>query len=491
MTLALHVVLAALLLQGGSGGALHAMRADSSRGDSSRADSTRAFTFEDFYRVVATNHPVVQQARLLERIAEGELRQARGAFDPTVTASWDRKTFDGTRYYDYVESALKIPTPLGVDVKLGYERTEGKYFAPDRATPANGLLSAGISIPLGQRMITDERRNAVTQARALRDYAQGERAAQVNKFLLSAAKLYGEWYEAWRRRALTNEAVALADFRLRAVRSRVLQGDAAAIDTIEARLELQRRTVQQLEASVDYRNATIVIEGLLWSERGEPVSLDSLAVPSLAGLEAHPIDSTSVARWLTVAEQRHPSVRKVMAKVRQAEAERLFAAQQVWVPTAELTYAPLGDRDGGVSALGDALGGSSDAKFGGAFKLPLLALKERGKWGAASGKLEQQRFELALVRRDITIAVHTAANDLTALDSLLQLQRQAVVQSRLLRDGEQRKFENGESTLFLVNTRERQVIDEEVKRIALEAKYAAARAALAVAIGEPARLPNR
>lgn len=117
-------------------------------------------------------------------------------------------------------------------------------------------------------------------------------------------------------------------------------------------------------------------------------------------------------------------------------------------------------------------------------------MKERGKYASASGKLEQQRYELALVRRDIAISVRTAANDLAALDTLLQLQRQAVQQSRLLRDGEQRKFENGESTLFLVNTRERQVIDEELKRISLEAKYAAARAALAVAIGEPARLPE-
>lgn len=491
-----NTVIAVLVAQGGLASSApvvpaRGLAAVSATADTVAADSARPFAFEAFYRVVASNHPVVQQARLLERIADGELRQARGAFDPTVTASWDRKTFDGTRYYDYVESALKIPTPLGMDIKLGYERTEGRYFAPDRRTPAGGLLSAGISVPLGQRMITDERRNALAQARALRDYADGDRAAQVNKFLLTAAKLYGEWYEAWRRRALASEAVALADFRLRAVRSRVLQGDAAAIDTIEARLEWQRRTVQQLEASVDYRNATIVIEGLLWTERGEPMSLDALAVPSLAGLEAQPIDSSSVTRWLTIAEQRHPSVRKVIAKVRQGEAERLFAAQQVWVPAAELTYSPIGAKDDGLSALGDAFGTSRDAKFGGALKLPLLALKERGKFAAASGKLEQQRYELALVRRDIAIAVHTAANDLAALDSLLQLQRQAVLQSRMLRDGEQRKFENGESTLFLVNTRERQVLDEELKRIALEAKYASARAALAVAIGEPARLPAR
>lgn len=460
------------------------------QGSAPRTDSTRAYTFEEFYRIVATQHPVVQQARLLESIADGELRQARGAFDPTVTAGWDRKSFGGTQYYDYLDASIKVPTPLGIDVKLGYERTEGRYFAADRRTPPGGLLTAGVYIPIGQRMITDERRNALAQARALRDYAQGERAAVVNKFLLTAAKLYGEWYEAHRRRILSDEGVALAAFRLNAVRRRVQAGDAAALDTIEARLELQKRTVLQLEATVDYRNASIVVEGLLWRDRATPMALDTRAVPSLDGLQAEPVDSARIMNWLAIAEQRHPTVRKVVAKVRQAESERLFAVQQVWIPNAELSYVPLGERADGLGGLGDAFGASADAKWGGAIKLPLLALKERGKFTAASGKLEQQRYELALARRDIAISVLTAANDLAALDSLLQLQRQAVVQSRLLRDGEQRKFDVGESTLFLVNARERQVIDEELKRIALEAKYVSARAALAVAIGEPARLPD-
>ncbi len=460
------------------------------QGSTPATDSTRAFTFDEFYRVVATRHPVVQQARLLESIADGEVRQARGAFDPTLTAGWDRKTFGGTRYYDYVDASITVPTPFGIDVKIGYERTEGQYFAADRRTPSGGLLTAGVYVPIGQRMIIDERRNALAQARALREYAQGERASVVNKFLLTAAKLYGEWYEAHRRRILSHEAVALAAFRLNAVRRRVQAGDAAALDTIEAGLELQKRTVLQLEATVDYRNASIVVEGLLWNDRATPMSLDTLTVPSLDGLQAEPVDSARVMHWLSIAEQRHPTVRKVVAKVRQAESERHFAVQQVWIPNAELSYVPLGARDDGLGGLGDAVGASTDAKWGGAFKLPLLALKERGKFTAASGKLEQQRYELALARRDIAISVLTAANDLAALDSLLQLQRRAVVQSRLLRDGEQRKFEVGESTLFLVNTRERQVIDEELKRIALEAKYVSARAALAVAIGEPARLPD-
>ncbi len=453
-------------------------------------DSLRPLTFDEFYREVASNHPVVQQARLLESIAEGQERQAWGAFDPTLSARWEGKRFAGTRYYDYRDVSIRIPTPIGVDVTVGYERTEGQYFAADRRTPGDGLITAGISIPIGQRMLIDERRNAVTQARALRDYARGERAAQVNKFLLSAAKVYGQWYEAFRRRQLTIDAVSLADVRLAAVRRRVQQGDAAALDTIEARLELQKRAVQQLEASVDYRNASIVIEGLLWTDRVTPMTLDTLAVPSLQGLEAAPVDSANVRAWLATAERRHPDIVKVVARIRQAESERRLAGQQVWVPSAELTYTPIAARGDGLDGLSDALGSSANGKWDGSFKLPLLALKERGKLTATSGKLDQQRFELALVRRDVAIAVRTAANDLAALDSLLQLQRLAVLQSRMLRDGEQRKFEIGESTLFLVNTRERQLIDEEIKRIALESKYASARAALAVAIGEPARLPG-
>jgi len=71
---------------------------------------------------------------------------------------------------------------------------------------------------------------------------------------------------------------------------------------------------------------------------------------------------------------------------------------------------------------------------------------------------------------------------------LIGLQVMAIQQARFLRDGEFRRFEAGESTFFLVNQRDRQLLDEQVKLAAFEAKYAVARAALAVALGEPARL---
>ena len=151
------------------------------------------FTFPAFLDVILANHPVATQARLVADQARSDLRTAWGAFDPTITASWDQKTFGGTQYYNYFDAELKIPLPIGADVTVAFDRTMGRYFNPDRRTASNGTVDGGISIPLGQRILTDERRNALQQARAARDAGEADRTGIVNKLLFSAAKDYGVW----------------------------------------------------------------------------------------------------------------------------------------------------------------------------------------------------------------------------------------------------------------------------------------------------------
>lgn len=453
-------------------------------------DSVSTLTFEEFYRVVAANHPVVRQALLLESIAAGNERGARGAFDPTLTASWDRKQFEGKEYYDYIDAAVKIPTWLGFDIKLGYERAAGIFQSEDRTTPGSGLLTAGLSIPIGQRLLTDERRTAVAQARAMRAYAAGERAAMVNKLLLTAAKAYGLWYEGFRRERFGEEALGLATFRLNALRARVLQGDAAAIDTLEAGLEVQRRRVQLAEARLAFRNTSMLVEGMLWDDRAQPAALAAGSIPSFAGLDPGVVDAARLSQWIAQAERAHPDLLKAIAKVREGDAERSLAQQRVFVPDAEVSLSGLAARADGTPNPGAAFDADGDRKLGASVKIPLLFRKERGKLQATSDKLDQLTLDRSIVKRGVGISIQTSANDLSTLRELAALQAQTVTQARLLRDGEQRKFEAGESTLFLVNTRERVVIDEELKRIALEAKLVSTAAELAVSLGLPKLTPN-
>lgn len=442
-----------------------------------------------FTRLVRAHHPVARQARLAQRIAGAELLMARGAlYDPVATAEWDRKRFEGSLYYDYVVAGVKIPTPFGVEVKLGYERTapDGAYFNPDRRTPASGLLVAGISIPLARGILTDDRRTAVAQAKAMRDVATADRAAMVNKLLFAAVKDYAGWYEAERRRAIADTGVGLAAFRLQAIRQRVLNGDAAAIDTIEAGLELERRRVARAEAAAAARVARLGVSLYLWDEDGEPLDLAADAAPSLGPLDAERLDTTQADVWLAQALRFHPDVQKALGKLRAAEAARRLFRQEL-LPDARLELSAIGD-DETTAPFSGWPSTDENYKVGLKAKSALLLMKERGKYDASRFKAQIAGLETELTSRTIRAEVLGAIVDVVAFESILERQREAVRYAGLLRDGEVRRFDAGESTLFLVNARERTLLDEQLKLASFEAKYAGARAALAFALGQPGDL---
>jgi outer membrane protein TolC len=310
-----------------------------------------------------------------------------------------------------------------------------------------------------------------------------------NKLLFMAAKSYAEWYATALQLQVIRDGVGLADVRYLAIVRRVRAGDAAGIDSIEAAAELNRRRAQLQGAEQSYFAATMDLTSYLWDSRLQPQELSAGRVPSDSGLGRVTLDSATVPGLLARVIALHPDVLKAMGKVDEAEAERALARQAI-IPLASAELSAL--RSGGPGSLdfGDALG--RDANFKGAayFSSPLLFFKERGKFASTDAKFDRAALELRESRRDVSLLVRVALNDLSQIEAQLTLQRDAVRLFRILSAGEKIKFDAGESTLFLVNTRERAVLDEELKYVALQAKYLAAQAALAVAAGAPGRLPE-
>lgn len=450
--------------------------------------TTTPLPFAAFRDRVLANHPVAVQARQAAAGGQAELTFARGGFDPKLEIARDRKVFGGTEYFDYIDAALKIPTFIGSDLKLAFERTRGTYFSTDRRTPERGLLTLGFTVPLGQRILTDERRTALAQARAARDAGEAERDAMLNKLLFAAAKDYAGWYEAWQRLRIATEGIALARFRLEAVRQRLAAGASPAVDTLEATLEVNRRDVTLREASAGYYAARQAAESYLWDERGAPVPLGPDIAPVLDGVTIAAPDTAQLLALRAEVERSHPDVRKAEAKLRSVDAERLLAVQGV-LPFAELSLASLAGRND-RGALTDRDAWDENQKVGFYASTPLLFFKERGKLAMTGAKQEAARAERDFVRRLIGLTLGVAANDLAVLAGLQELQAVNVTQATLLRDAEQERFLNGESTLLVVNLRERLVLDELVKRAAIEAKGISALAALGVALGDFRRLAD-
>ncbi|MES2524272.1 MAG: TolC family protein [Gemmatimonadota bacterium] len=445
------------------------------------ADSGAPFSFDRFRSLVLANHPEADQARLVGAQARSQLTEALGAFDPKVGIGLSEKSYKGDRYYRYADATLTVPLPIGSGIKFGFERATGSKINPDRSTPENGLFTLGLSLPLGQGIITDQRRTSVAQARALRDVAAAEQQALLNKLLVRAAKAYGEWYGAVGRADIAAEGVRLAQFRADATRERVRAGDSPAVDTLEAVLEVRRRTVTLLEARTDVNVSALVASSFLWNENGSPLELASDSRPVLAGLEAGAVDTSRMREWVRDAERRHPELLKADGKVRVASADRLLAAQSL-LPDAEGALYSIGARDD-IDALTRRTDWEENYKGSLSATTSLLLRKERGKLAGTSQKLEFARLDRDLVRRDVAYAIRIALNELTLLQQLIDVQRQNVQAAGLLRDAEQVRLDSGESTLLTVNLRERLVLDEAIKLATLEGKIAAARATLAAAIG--------
>ena len=169
------------------------------------ADTGQAFTLADLLAYVLLRHPVARQAGLLPARAAQEVRFARGQFDPAFASKYAGKTLGGTAYFHDWDTQLRVPLWFGADVKAGFERGTGAFVNPENYTAPAGLSYVGVSVPLAQGLLLDERRAAVRQAQALQGLAEAERRGALNKLLLQAAKDYWEWTLSYQRQELLRQ----------------------------------------------------------------------------------------------------------------------------------------------------------------------------------------------------------------------------------------------------------------------------------------------
>jgi len=83
-----------------------------------------------------------------------------------------------------------------------------------------------------------------------------------------------------------------------------------------------------------------------------------------------------------------------------------------------------------------------------------------------------------VVKREIVNDLLANFNNLKNLEQIIEIQTELVKNSFSLRNAEQLRFENGESSLFLVNMRERSLIEAQIKQAEINSKYAKAKVQL-------------
>jgi len=93
-------------------------------------DTTKTLNAEQVLDIVRQCHPVAKQATIGIEKAKAEHLVARGLFNPIISSYIAKKTFDGTNYYTYQTSEIKIPTWYGLELYSGLENLNGSRFDP-------------------------------------------------------------------------------------------------------------------------------------------------------------------------------------------------------------------------------------------------------------------------------------------------------------------------------------------------------------------------
>lgn len=414
--------------------------------------------FKRFMELVKTNHPIAKSAGLKLDEAEANIRKARGGFDPKIGFQQNGKMFGGNEYFNLIGGSISIPTWYGVELKGGYDRTTGMYYNPQDKTPSSGLMYAGLSLSLGKGLLIDERRAILRQAQISGRLNDRERIVMLNDLLLDAGKTYWEWYAAFGYYKVYQESAQAANRRFEAVKSSALLGDRPSIDTLEAFIQYSERLVSLKQYELDLINKRLALSLFLWNESSQPLMLSDTLVPMK-------MDGQSV-EWnnAPLDLQFHPLLSSYNLKIDNLKIEKKLKQEQL-KPVLNVSYNPLLDASSGFGSLS-----TNNYKFGLTFSFPLLLRKERGDLKLTKIKLDRTSLERDYKAVELNAKYRAYTNEYAfTLDQLLIYSGTVNDYANLLK-AEQSIFESGESSLFMINSRELSYISSQLKLIDIKVK---------------------
>jgi len=427
----------------------------------SYSQSGEVLSFDEYIKIVKENHPVMYQANLLSDMAASTRRIARGGFDPKVEAGWNHKSFDDKNYYSVLSSAVKIPTWYGIDLKAGYDRNNGQFLNESDFIPSRGLWNAGISVPLGKGLVIDQRRAELQKADIYTSVTEQQQVLMINQLLYDAAITYLDWQTAQEQLEISKEGQDLAEIRLNGTRQSFINGDKPAIDTLESFISLQSRQLDYQKAIQNLTQATLALNNYMWIEGSVPLEIEDTTMPDPIDISELSTETNAAVivqpEWIAS----HPELLLYDYKLEDINIDQRLAKEEI-KPDLRVNYNPL------LAVADDGLFdqfNANDYKLGATFAYPILQRKQRGKIQLNELKIDNTKFDQTLKRQEIKVKLDTYINNINQTEDQYELLASATENYQQMLIAENRKFSIGESSIFLINSREIKYLETRYKLI--------------------------
>lgn len=425
--------------------------------------NTTAFSFNEFLGYVKKYHPLVKQADLKLNEAQANLMLARGAFDPKIEVDFSEKQFKDKNYYSVLNSSFKIPTWYGIELKAGFDNAEGIYINPENTLPNTGITSLGISVPVGQGLFINQRMADIKKAKIAQNLNSAERNLQAIEVLYEASMSYANWKRSYDEVKLYETYLKNAITRYKGVSELIIQGDKPAIDSVEAGIAVTTRRLNLEDAQLKYTKARLELSNYLWYENNLPLELKEELQPEKT-LSVTIKETLQINELSSFSLDNHPKIKALDAKIDLLKVEKQLKTNAL-MPKLDLSYNYLSE----PSAVDQYR--MEDYKIGLNFSIPIFLRKERAGLKLAKLKIQDTQLSLQFERKSLENKLKSQQQEIISLQKQQAYNSQLVQNYNQLLTAEDRLFGMGESSLFLINSRENTLVSSQLNAIGLENRY--------------------
>ena len=421
------------------------------------------FTYNEFLGYVKKYHPLVKQADLKLNEAQANLMQARGAFDPKIEVDFNEKQFKDNQYYSILNSSFKIPTWYGIELKAGFDNSEGIYVNPENTLPNSGLTSFGISVPVGQGLFINQRMADIRKAKIAQNLNAAERNLQAIEVLYEASVSYANWKRAFEEVKLYENYLVNASNRYKGIEKLISEGDKPAIDSIEAGIVVKTRLLNLEDAKLKLIKAKLELSNYLWLENNVPLELKDDLIPEIT-LSKTIKEVLQINELNPIDLNNHPKIKALDAKIAMLKVDKKLKANAL-LPKLDVSYNYLSE----PSYIDNYR--FEDYKIGVNFSFPLFLRKERAGVKLATIKIQDSEFGLQFERKSLENKIKSQQQEIASLEKQREYIRKLIQDYNTLLNAEDRLFEMGESSLFVINSRENSLVSSQINEIVLENRY--------------------
>ena len=407
---------------------------------------------------------IIEAVQRLEE-AEQDTRAAEGAFDAKLKGETDSRT-EGYYSGDAYKVSVEKPIPyFGSRIYGGKRQSYGTFpsYEGKQVTLDDGEFFAGASVSLLRNSLIDSNRYNIRLRR--QDQLQANkrlRLMQINVQTM-ALKAYWTWLIKGRELEVYKNILNLANTRATQISKRIKAGDLARIYKVENDQYIRKRESQVIQSQIEFQQACFYLGLFYRDKQGRPQKLTTVDLPKFRQSKLAKIANTDAIYSRSLQENLDLQI--MSSQMEQAELKIRMGRNEI-LPRVDVNFEWNQDQ-----APGPNPAVQNENRIMLNVEIPIEYNKGIGKKRAGEAKLNQLKTKSSWIKDKLSAEVRALVLKLNSFANMFELTTDQVTFADRLAKAERRKFSQGASDLILVNIREENMAQAQIKNLNTLLKY--------------------